>query len=152
MDIHQVISAEREERGKVRSLFPGLSLFVLLKEVGLNFTRFMKSRGLSNEPNMVVLSSRDSFSFVESELRNARVLINLKKLNLIKHLDLFLNSLVRLLPPDTSFVGYFQDDRIRRDEVAGLLEKNGFRTLDMQEMNGLTYFVSLNVGLPVEVE
>lgn len=150
------------------------AIFMLLTEVGLNFFRFLKSMGMSGEQNLVVLSSRDNYSCSEHELRNVKVIINRKKLNLIKHLDLFLNTLVRVLPPGTSFVGYFSDEKhmnrslirlgilnymvnlfgsgsnhiMNRDEVMELLEKNGFKTINMKEMNGLTYFVSQNVSIP----
>ena len=154
------------------------AIFVLIAEVGLNFFRFLRSLGLSADPNLVVLSSKDNYFCNEHELKNARIIINLKKLNLIKHLDLFLNTLVRILPPNTSFIGYFSDGKdtesdgsytgnlrrflnrlnsffssgtnhkMNRNEVAELLEKNGFKTLDMKEMNGLTYFISQNVSMP----
>lgn len=153
-------------------------IFILIAEVGLNFFRFLKSLGISEEQNLVVLSSRDNYSCTEHALKDVRIIINLKKLNLIKHLDLFLNSLVRILPLNTSFIGYFSEEKavnrsgfkavnvwhflrrfenlsgsrrnhiMNRDEVTGLLEKNGFKTLIMKEMNGLTYFISQNVGRP----
>jgi hypothetical protein len=158
------------------------SIIGLITEVGLNFFRFLQSLGISGEPNLVVLSSRDSYSCDEYELKNARVIVNMKKLNLIKHLDLFLNTLVRILPPDTRFIGYFSGERsiegnyinrccvmrmmrrvfglfgsgtnsiIYRNEITGLLEKNGFKTLIMKEMNGSTYFISQNVSMPVNLE
>ena len=164
--------------GRKRQDLFNLSIFTLLTEVGLNFFRFLKSLGMSGEQNLVVLSSRDNYSCNDHELKNARIIINLKKLNLIKHLDLFLNTLVRILPPNTSFIGYFSDEqaligngfnpgnvwrilnrvynlfgtqrnhRMNRIEVTELLEKNGFRTLDMKVMNGLTYFISQNVSMP----
>jgi hypothetical protein len=124
------------------------AIFALIAEVGLNFFRFLRSLGLSADPNLVVLSSRDNYFCNEYELKNARIIINLKKLNLIKHLDLFLNTMVLILPPDTSFIGYFSDEEaLNRSEVAELLEKNGFKTLDMKKMNGLTYFISKNVSI-----
>ena len=116
---------------------------------------------------------------MKQELKDARIIVNLKRLNLIKHLDLFLNSLVRILPPNTSFIGYFADDKtvtgngfnsvsilrfidrlfnlsgtqenhiMNRNEVTELLEKNGFITLNMKEMNGYTYFISQNIGRSV---
>jgi hypothetical protein len=162
--------------GKCRDLFDP-AIFTLLTEVGLNFFRFLRSLGLSGA-NLVVLSPKDNYSCDEGKLKNARIIINLKKLNLIKHLDLFLNTLVRILPPNTSFIGYFSDEEtskgygfntgsilrilkrvfnlfgsavnhsMNRDEVADLLEKNGFKTLVMKEMNGLTYFISQNVSMP----
>ena len=124
------------------------AIFALIAEVGLNFFRFLRSLGLSADPNLVVLSSRDNYFCNEYELKNARIIINLKKLNLIKHLDLFLNTMVLILPPDTSFIGYFSDEEaLNRSEVAELLAKNGFKTLDMKKMNGLTYFISKNVSI-----
>jgi hypothetical protein len=155
------------------------AILALITEVGLNFFRFLRSIGMSDEHNLVVLSSKDNYSCNEQELKNARIIINLKKLNLIKHLDLFLNSLVRILPPNTSFIGYFSDENsvsgngfnpgnllrilyrtvnlfatrtnhnMNRNEVKELLEKNGFKTLNMKEMNGLTYFISQNVRIPL---
>jgi hypothetical protein len=162
--------------GKNRILFDP-AIFALVTEVGVNFFRFLRSIGMSDERNLVVLSPRDNYACNELELKNARIIINLKKLNLIKHLDLFLNSLVRILPPNTSFIGYFSDKKtgngfnrgyimrflsrvfnslgshnnhiMNRDEVTELLEKNGFKTLNMKEMNGLTYFISQNVSMPL---
>lgn len=154
------------------------SVLALIAEVGINFFRYMKSLGISKEPNLIVLSSRDHYSYNKHELKNVRILINLKKLNLIKHLDIFLNALVRVLPPDTTFVGYFSDRKavkpggyktdsifnllrklfkifgnrsshlLNRNEVMEILEKNGFKTINMKEMNGLTYFISRSFGLP----
>jgi hypothetical protein len=165
------------DRRKKWNLFDP-AIFVLIAEVGLNFFRFLKSLGMSGERNLVVLSSKYNYSCHEHELKDVRVIVNLKKLNFIKHLDLFLNSLVRTLPPDTRFVGYFSDGkytesdgsypfnlwgfldrlnsffssgtnhRMNRNEVRELLEKNGFKTLNMKRMNGFTYFISQNVGMP----
>jgi hypothetical protein len=154
------------------------ALITLINAVGLNFFRFLKSLGISAESNLVVLSSRDNYSCKEDELKNARIIINLKRLNLIKHLDFFLNSLVRILPPGSSFIGCFSDEKMLRvsnmqpgrflricnrifhlsgsrtnrimdrNEVTVLLEKNGFKTLNMKDLNGLTYFISKNVSMP----
>jgi hypothetical protein len=154
------------------------SLFVLLTGIGLNFFRFLKSIGISGGNNLVVLSSKDSYSFSEQQLRDARILVNLKKLNLIKHLDLFLSSLIHILPPETSFIGYFSErkhgskvfslvERImnllpffyrpfrnsgrhsfNREQVMELLEKNGFRTIAMKEIRGKTYFLTRSVQIP----
>jgi hypothetical protein len=155
------------------------SILSLVSSVGVNFFRYMKSLGISGEPNLIVLSSKHQYSYNESDLKNCRILVNLKKLNMIKHLDMFLNSLVRTLPPDTSFIGYFSDKKtvssdrfklkrflrifgrlynfldsgtshiLNRDEVSELLERSGFKTLGMREMNGLTYFISQNVSRQV---
>jgi hypothetical protein len=151
------------------------AIFILLAGVGLNFFRFLRSRGISREENLVVLSAKDHYAYDKDELKNVRILINLRKLNLIKHLDIFLSSLVRILPPNTSFIGYFSDGGagkgsilqlsrvilpfrrllrlfdsgtnhvMDRNDVMDLLWKNGFKTIEMKEINGLTYFISQNV-------
>jgi len=155
------------------------SIINLIAEVGINFFRYLKSLGMSGETNLIVLSSKYNYSYDENGLKDVRILINLKKLNLIKHLDMFLNTLVRILPPNTNFIGYFSDKKnvrrsgfqfnrvlrlfnrlnnfldsstyhiMNKNEVTELLERNGFKTIDMKEMNGLTYFISQNVSLPV---
>lgn len=148
----------------------------VLRCTGINFFRYLKNLGISRETKLIVLSSKNNYSYDEKDLKNVRIIINRKRLNLIKHLDLFLNSLVRILPPNTSFIGYFSDNKtvnrygfhfktlmkslnrinifsssatdyiMNKSEVLELLEKNGFKTIDMKVMNGLTYFISQNVN------
>ena len=155
------------------------SIFRLVAEGGVNFFRYLKNLGLSGEPNLIILSSRNHYHYDENDLKRVRTLINLKKLNLIKHLDVFLNALVHILPPNTNFIGCFShrktwkdnefhvkrlsrlldrlisflgfrtDHNMNKNEVIELLEKNNFRIVDMKEKNGLTYFYSQNVGRPV---
>jgi hypothetical protein len=151
------------------------AIFTLITGVGINFFRFLRSRGISAGENLVVLSSKDHYSYDREELKNVRILINLRKLNLIKHLDIFLGALVRILPPNTSFIGYFSDERsdkasafhfgrimqpfrklfrwidsgtshrMNRDEVMDLLWKNGFKTIAMKEIRRDTYFISQSI-------
>ena len=176
MEEHKSITGYQQVKGngKMADLFDP-AIFTLLAGVGLSFFRFLRSRGISADKNLVVLSSKDHFSYDSDELRNVRILINLRKLNLIKHLDIFLGALVRILPPNTSFIGYFSDEKsekvaavnfsrmlpllsrlfgwldsgtkhsMNRDEVMHLLWKNGFKTIAMQEINGHTYFISQNM-------
>jgi hypothetical protein len=147
-------------------------LVTLIAEGGMDFFRYINKLGVSREPNLIVLSSKHHYYYDESDLKSVRVLVNLKKLNLIKHLDLFLNSLMRILPPDTTFIGYFAENKAERgnrfhfssllrvfsrfenfldsrtdndmdiNEVSEILERNGFNVVNMTKMNGLTYFYS----------
>jgi len=119
---------------------------------------------------MLVLSSKHHYYYDHNELESVTTLINIKKLNLIKHLDSFLHSVCNILSPKTNFVGCFHDWKIQKDsgltsrmykgfinfiddkvdisidknEVSRLLESNGFKVLDMTEINGLTYFRAQN--------
>jgi hypothetical protein len=142
----------------------------LISEGGVNFYRYLKSLNMSKGSDILILPSNHHYFYDEKDLKSVRVLVNLKKLNLIRHLDIFLNTLVRILPQDTNFIGCFSDsktlkgngfsyyhpsrlfnsfinfldsrtDRIMdKNEVSELLGKYGFKTVDMKEMNGLTYF------------
>jgi hypothetical protein len=144
----------------------------LIAEGNVTFFQYLKSLNLSKESDMLVLPSDHHYYYDEQELKSVRILINLKKLNLIKHLDMFLNTLVQILPPNANFIGCFSDCKtlketnfpfyrssrffgrfinfldsktdhiMNKNEVLILLERNGFKTIDMKEMNGLTYFHS----------
>lgn len=153
-------------------------LLTLIAEGGFDFFRYIKSLGMSNDNNLIVLSSKHHYYYDESDLKSVDVLVNLKKLNMIKHLDLFLNSLVRLLPPETKFIGYFSEEKAEkknifhperlvnfisrlekfldsrtdntmdRNEVSRILERNGFNIVNMTNMNGHTYFYSQYLRKP----
>jgi hypothetical protein len=148
----------------------------LVMEGGENFFNYIDWHGLSNESNMLVLSSRHHYYYEYNDLKGVTTLINLKKLNLIKHLDSFLNSVCNSLSPKTNFIGCFSDRKtkkwkglisriykefnnfldstidmeINKKDALRLLETHGFKVIDMTEINGLTYFRAQNLRRPVE--
>lgn len=160
--------------GKISHRRNGFSpdILTLIAEGGFDFFRYIKSLGMSKENNLIVLSSKHHYYYDENDLRSVNVLVNLKKLNMIKHLDLFLNSLVRILPEDTKFIGYFSEGKAEKRnifhperlislisrfekfldsktensmnsrEVSRILERNGFNIVNMTSINGHTYFYS----------
>ncbi|MCU0472814.1 MAG: hypothetical protein MUC93_05530 [Bacteroidales bacterium] len=168
------INVDKEKSSKVKTGF-NPAIRTLMAEGGLSFYRYLTSINLSRESDILVLPSNHHYYYDGKELKDVRILINLKKLNLIKHLDMFLNTLVRILPPETNFIGCFSDSNtlkrngfpfyhpsrlfnrlnnfldfrtdqiMNKNEVSELLKRNGFRTIDMKEMNGLTYFYSRKV-------
>lgn len=138
---------------------------------GFSFFRFMKGAGLAGSPGLIILSSHEGANYGTVDLRRARTLISLRRLDLIKHLEMFVSSLVRLLPPDTSFVGCFARHRSEFSEtghsgsrpvlmtrllhhrsavkgdlscerVSAILGRCGLEIINMKELNGLTYFHS----------
>jgi len=161
---------------------PELSQAILhmVEDGGENFLRYLRIVGLSSESNLLVLSPSHHYYYDESDLRSVRTLVNLKKLNMVRHLDRFLHNLYRILPPDANFIGCFSDtnahkigtlkpyraagllnsfrnfldsiteDRMTRNEVSEILKTHGFKVVDMTEMNGLTFFYSQNVRCPSE--
>lgn len=142
----------------------------LLAECDLNFFLYLKSLNLSDETDVLVLPSNQHYYYDGKELKSVRILINLKKLNLIKHLNMFLNTLIRVLPKNANLIGCFSDSKpieedgfqfnlpsklfdrfinfldlktdhiMNKKKVSELLKRNGFETIDMKEIQGLTYF------------
>jgi len=140
----------------------------LMDEGGENFVDYLDWHGLANDPNLLVLSSKLHYYYDPEELKSVKTLINVKRLNLIKHLDDFFNIVNTVLNPKANFIGCFSDrksDRgtslsskmfsrilnfldskfdidIDKKDISRLLESHGFKIIDMTEINGLIYFRS----------
>lgn len=142
---------------------------------------YLKIVGLPADSNIVILAPGQHYYYDESDLRNVRILINLKRLNQIKEIDRYLHNLYRILPMNASFVGCFYDSSLQkrhrnsgkysrtlisrmlnlfntpheqeltRHKVTELLWKHNFETVDMTDINGLTYFYSRNIEKPFEI-
>jgi len=153
----------------------------MIAEAGVNFFRYLKRIGLSKEPDLLILSSKHHYSYNENDLKSVRTIISFKKLNLIKYLDAFLYALVRILPQNVNFIGCFSDSNtlkgngflfcqpsrlfnrfinfldsstnhsMDKNIVSEVLERNGFKVVDMTEMHGLTYFYSQKINKSVEL-
>ena len=145
--------------------------FSLTAEGGKNFSRYLKRFDLFKEPEILLISPNRLFYYDENDLKNVRTFVLLKKLNLIKDLDTVLNDLSRILPANVNFIGCFSerkpfkwsgfisglstrftnildlrtDHSLDKKDVSDLLEKYGFKVVDISEMNGLTLFYSQNV-------
>jgi len=133
-----------------------------------NVVVYLQRHGLSNEANMLVLSSKNHYYYDSDELKEVTTLINLKKLNQIKNLDEFLHSVCYSLSPKTNFIGCFSERKsqkgirltswifkkflvfldskseieIDRKDISKLFESKGFKVLNMTVINGLTYFLT----------
>lgn len=147
------------------------SVSSLLSSGGLGLFRYLLATGLFRDPGLVILSPHDHASFAGADLRRATTLLTLRRLNLVKHLEMFLNSLVQLLPPETNFIGCFTKEGERnsgpgktsiihqiqsrifnreftechslsRGKVSEILQRNGLSIISMTEMNGVIFFHS----------
>jgi len=153
----------------------------MIEEGGLGFLGYLSNIGLSKEPNLMVLSSKHHYYYDETDLKCVKTLVNIKKLNMIKHPDRFLDTLLRILPPDASFIGCFSDSKspngsrhlflqpsrmlnrfinildsktdrsLNQKEVSEQLESHGFKIIDMTEIDGITYFHSKPIHKQVEL-
>jgi hypothetical protein len=155
-------SSEKIKTGKI--------LDKMVTEGDENFLDYLQWHGLANEDNLLVLSSKSHYYYDSEELKEVTTLINLKKLNLIKHLDEFLHTICYGLSPKTNFIGCFSDIKSQKGisltsrmykrfinfldsridieidskDISKLLESHGFKIMDMTEINGMTYFRTQN--------
>jgi hypothetical protein len=139
-------------------------------EVDENFMNYLSWHGLANEDKLLILSSKLHYYYDYEELKEVTTLISLKKLNLVKHLDDFLQSLYTGLSPKANFIGCFSDRKSEKSvttrfykrfinfldaridteidgkNISKLFESHGFKVVDMTEINGLTYFRTQNLN------
>jgi hypothetical protein len=143
----------------------------LASEVDENFINYLSWNGLVHEEKLLVLSSTLHYYYDYDELKEVKTVINLNKLNLVRHLDDFLKTLYCGLSPETNFIGCFSDRKSKKvsmtsryykkfinfidarvnveidgKDFSRLLESNGFKVIDMTEINGLTYFRTQNLS------
>ncbi len=149
----------------------------ILSEGGDDFFQYVKVTGLVKEPNLLILSSMHHYYYDHDDLKGIGALINIKRLNLIKHLESFLHTLYRIMPSKAYFVGCFRctgnkgrrspfahsakflsglmnifdqgnERSISRKDAVRLLEGHGFRVLDITNVNGISYFWAQNMRRP----
>lgn len=80
-------------------------------EGGEGFVSYIIRLGLSSEQNFIVLSSNQHYYYEKNELNDIRTLVHLKKLNIIEDLDLFMNTLISILPLNANFIGCFSNNK-----------------------------------------
>jgi hypothetical protein len=84
---------------------------IMVAEGGEGLYDYTKWLGLANDNNLLVLSSQRHYYYEEDELKNVRTVINLKQLNLIKNLSVFLQSTYNIMPPESNFIGCFSENK-----------------------------------------
>jgi hypothetical protein len=152
--------------------------FNLTAEGGVTFFKYLKNFNLFSEPELLILSPNIHFYYDENDLKDVRTFILLRKLNLIKELDTFLDTLSLILPQNVNFVGCFSDNKtlkwnglvtnlsnkltnildfktdnfLDKKDVSELLEKHGFKTINMTEMDELILFYSQTVPPPEKIK
>ncbi len=152
---------------------PVLSLPGWFQKEAKTFTIISVGLDFPGEPNIMVLSSLHHYYYDHNDLKSIGILINIKKLNQVAHLESFLHTLFRLLPCKSHFVGCFCRTKeetgksfrqrpvkffqgllsgtrfgngrtLTKESISKLLENNGFILKDLTEINGVTYFWAQN--------
>ena len=145
----------------------------MISEGGNDFYNYLSWIGLSREPKIMVLSSLRHYYYDHNDLKSIGMLLNMKQLNQVTHLESFLHTLFRLLPCKSHFVGCFFRTRekagksilqspvilfqglfsgpgcgkgrtMTKESFSKLVENNGFILNDLTEINGMTYFWAQN--------
>lgn len=146
----------------------------IISEGGDDLFKYLSWTGLSKEPNLMVLSSMHHYYYDHKDMAGIKTLVNLKKLNQVKHLDSFLHTLFRILPPRAYFVGCFRNSSSRKKRtsfynssrfltgivnildpraeraltkkgVTQLMEEHGFKIIDITDLNKTTFFWAQNL-------
>jgi len=147
-------------------------------EAGDDFVQYLHWLELAKEPDLMALSSTHHYYYDSNDLKSIKTLINLKKLNNIKHLESFLRIVVRILPQKANFIGYFKssnpnrsvfslyqslkffngivnyidsrtDRSLTKENVSRLLKEHKLKIVDITDINGMTYFCSYKTGISI---
>ena len=81
---------------------------------------YLRELGLTDGPHLIVLSPSNYF-YDKEELRDVKILVNLKQLNFIKELRQFLRTINQLLPERSHLIGSFID---RKNHYSALSANN----------------------------
>jgi len=142
-------------------------------EAGIDFIQYLHFLQLEKETNLMALSSKHHYYYDLDDMKSIKMLVNLEKLNKIKSLGSFLQTVVRVLPKEAIFIGYFKNDTgnrsvfsinqttkffngmvnyfdsktdrsLTKDNVSRILEEHKLKVVDITDINGMTYFCSRN--------
>lgn len=142
----------------------------LIAEGGEDFYHYLQFLNLGRVSDMIVLSPKHHYYFESYDLADVRVLVNIVRLNQIKNLSSFLDTVYNVLPPRADLIGCFTDSKVRngnifpfyppvkifnhvinflnskterdmnKKDISKLLSSYGFKVNDITEINGLMYF------------
>lgn len=76
-----------------------------------DFYNYLDWLGLAKKPDLLILTSSHHYYFEIEDLKNIKVVVNLKKLNTIRSPRDFLREIYHVLPPKCHFIGNFTDNR-----------------------------------------
>ena len=138
----------------------------LVAEDNGNFMDYLEWLGMLEGQNILVLPVRQHYFYDVEDFREIKAIINLKRLNLVRNLNLFLENIFKIMQPGTELIGCFYDQKatkgvslssrvykkvinfldsrfeidLDKKNLQSTFQDNGFTVVDMTEINGLTYF------------
>jgi hypothetical protein len=74
-----------------------------------NFFKYFELLGIANDPNIVVLPSSHHYYYDTEDMKEVKIVVNMKHLNQIKDVKDFLHSIYHILSHQSFLVGIFID-------------------------------------------
>jgi hypothetical protein len=96
----------------------------LISEGHEDFFNYLDWLGLAKKPDLLILTSSHHYYFEIEDLKNIKVVLNLKKLNTIRNPKDFLREIFHVLPHKCNFIGNFTDNRKHNIFVSGKKSEN----------------------------
>ena len=84
---------------------------LIKSEGGENLFIYIDWMGLANSPNLIVLSSHNHYFYSEEELKGISAIVNLKQIDQIKNISVLLQSVSRIMKPQSHFIGFFAEKK-----------------------------------------
>ena len=108
------------KESQVRTVRENHAFEILLKEGHESFYDYIEWLGLDKDPDIIILSSMYHYFYDSEEMKHVTAVINLKELNHLKKIEVFLHSVFHILPPESYFIGCFVDNK----KTKGYLKDN----------------------------
>lgn len=98
-----------------------------------DFYSYLEWLGLAKKPDLLILTSSHHYYFEVEDLKNVRAVINLNRLNNIKRIKDFLQTVYFVLPHKCYFIGCFTDNKNQNSLLTSKkplhqIEKQGYMT------------------------
>ena len=96
-----------------------------------DFYSYLEWLGLAKKPDLLILTSSHHYYFEVEDLKNVRAVINLNRLNNIKRIKDFLQTVYFVLPHKCHFIGCFTDSKNQNSSLTSKkplhqIEKQGY--------------------------
>lgn len=96
------------------------SIFNKLADDGCeSFYNYIAQQGVSREEDVIILSSVHHYFYSEDEFNGVKAVVNLKQLNKEKELDVLVDTISRMAPSSSCFVGCFVNNNKYTDKRSG---------------------------------
>ena len=95
---------------------------------GENLFQYLKSLGIRKE-SVLILSSQHHYYYEEGDIRNISAIVNLKPMNFIDDPQSLLKTVHSLLPPGSSFIGFYHSKDKSNASLNSSLFNSSFKPL-----------------------